>query len=400
MGLGRARGVALLITTTVFAALATTVAAGGPASAAGRAAPSVSTRQVSSGLVRVAGRTSSASPRVRVERRAGSGWALLEITRAHHHRYAARVALPAGSTATVRVTSDRRSRTVVVRMPAPAPAPAPTSTPPPAADPATLYDACGARPLKGDGTPWSCVFHDDFDGTELDTTKWVPQTVFATGTADAYACYRDDPSNVRVHDGHLSLTLVRLDTPAPCGEAGLGPTTLQSGMVTTYHLHSWRYGRFEARIRNTATTAAGLHEAFWMWPDDRYSMIDWPTSGEIDISETYSVHPNLSVPFLHYGAELVDKANGGTGSLPGVNTAYDCTANRGDWNTYTLEWTPTTLTILVNGRTCLVNTSGDPAFQKRYIAQFTQGVGATGNELTSLTPVPATMDVDYFRVWN
>jgi hypothetical protein len=82
-----------------------------------------------------------------------------------------------------------------------------------------------------------------------------------------------------------------------------------------------------------------------------------------------------------------------------VNTAY-CPAARGTYNTYTLTWTSTTLKIDVNGRTCLVNTSGNQAFKKRYIAAFTQGIGVGANRLRWNTPMPATLNVDYLRVWR
>jgi hypothetical protein len=55
----------------------------------------------------------------------------------------------------------------------------------------------------------------------------------------------------------------------------------------------------------------------------------------------------------------------------------------------------------MNGTSCLVNTSADPAFQKRYIINLTQGIGgATWNKLVEGTPVPATMEVDYVKVWR
>ncbi|RNM17734.1 glycoside hydrolase family 16 protein [Nocardioides pocheonensis] len=392
MGLSRARGVALLVIGTLLAVLAVTVGAGSPASAANRAAPSVSLREASGGLVKVTGRTASASPRVRFDRRSGSRWAVVKRTRAHHHRYTATLAVAAGTRATFRVTSDRRSRTFVVQMPASGGAATVTSQ---AAKPPTLYDACGARPRKADGTAWSCTFHDEFDGTALDRTKWVPQTAFVTGDATAgYACYMDDPKNVSVANGMLSLTVRKETSPQPCGSPTSSVTSYYtSGSVSTYHLFSQKYGRFEARIRNTASSVAGLHEAFWLWPDDRYSAINWPTTGEIDVAETYSLYNSVAIPFLHYSADA-------GGPQSGVNTAWNCTAYRGVWNTYTLEWTPTTLTIYVNGRTCLTNTSGDPAFQKRYIVAFTQALGNTKNAMVASTPVPATMDVDYLRVWQ
>ena len=46
----------------------------------------------------------------------------------------------------------------------------------------TAGDACGTQPLKADGTPWQCTFVDDFSGTTLDRTKWLPVTAFVTGS--------------------------------------------------------------------------------------------------------------------------------------------------------------------------------------------------------------------------
>jgi beta-glucanase (GH16 family) len=386
MAVSRARGVAL-VAVAVLAAAAVSVGVSAPAIAStSLAAPSVSLRQAEGDVVSVAGRTATATPRVRIDRYAGSGWALVKRIRARHHRYATTLAVAAGTTATFRVTSNHRSRRFVVKMPA-----APAARPVP-----TTYDACGAQPRKADGTAWSCTFHDEFDGSTLDRTKWVPQTAFLTGDATAgFACYVDDPDNISVGSGMLSLTVRKEAASVPCGSPASTITSpYTAGSISTYHLFSQQYGRFEARIRNTATTAAGLHEAFWLWPDDRVpSTVSWPTAGEIDISETYSVYSALSIPFLHYSADA-------NGPQPGVNTAWNCAATRGVWNTYALEWSPTKLTILVNGRVCLTNTSADPAFQKPYIVAFTQALGSATNLMTSATPVPATMNVDYIRVWR
>src|SRR5690606_7294021 len=134
-----------------------------------------------------------------------------------------------------------------------------------------------------------------------------------------------------------------------------------SGQVTTFYKFSQQYGRFEARMLVPESSGPGLQEAFWLWPDVRYSTTaTYPLSGEIDINDTYSQHPQLGIPFFHYAADLL-------GPLPGVNTAWDCVAHRGEWNTYTLEWTASRLEVFINGQSCLVNTSGDIAFRKRYI---------------------------------
>jgi beta-glucanase (GH16 family) len=166
-------------------------------------------------------------------------------------------------------------------------------------------------------------------------------------------------------------------------------------MVSTYHLFSQQYGRFEARVKVAATRYPGLQESFWLWPDDRVgSSTSWPAAGEIDIVETYSAYPDLGIPFLHY------TANDNGGPIPGTNTAWSCAVTRGVWNTYALEWTPTQLKISINDKVCLVNTSEDPAFQKPYIAAFTQALGGAGNAYDGRAPLPASMNIDYFRVWR
>jgi beta-glucanase (GH16 family) len=255
-------------------------------------------------------------------------------------------------------------------------------------------DACGPAVLKPHGARWACSFVDNFNGTSLDRTKWVPTTAFFTGTSGVHACYRDDPSNVNVRNGSLNLTLVQLEEPAPCA-VRLAPTRYMSGGVSTHNLFSQKYGRFEARVKTTATTEPGLHEAFWMWPaDDASASPMVPDSGEIDVAETFSIHPSVSVAALHYSTGLF-------GLTRRVTTGV-CDAERGVWNTYALEWSPQRLEFFVNGTSCLVETSAQPDFQKPYFINFTLGIGPVtmGNLPTARTPIPATYMVDYVKVWK
>jgi beta-glucanase (GH16 family) len=259
----------------------------------------------------------------------------------------------------------------------------------PTGDPLRIA-TCGTALPKPGGGLWVCTFSDEFNGTSLDRTKWHPQTNFATGVAWPWgrSCHVDNPANVAVGEGNLKLTVRRASTPVVCQGRRANFT---SGQVSTYRMFSQQYGRFEARMKVQASgPTGGLQEAFWMWPDDRYSSGMWPAAGEIDVAELYSRYNDLVIPYLHYSW---------IGRTPGVNTAL-CKAARGTYNTYTLTWTPSTLKIDVNGETCLVNTSGDPAFQKRYIVAFSQALGVGANRFRWNTPIPATLNVDYIRVWR
>ena len=259
-----------------------------------------------------------------------------------------------------RVASGLARTEEVLVQAAAAPEPAPEPEP---------DDDCGPRCRRPTAPTGPAPWPTTSTGSELNRSVWMPQTIFRSGSPTAWTCYVDDPSVLSVHDDALHLTVRKLPEPQPCAGQKNALTPYVAGMVSTYRLFSQQYGRFEARIKNTATTAPGLQESFWLWPDDRYNTAVWPAAGEIDIAETYSQYPDLAVPFLHY------TWNDNGGPVPGLNTAWDCVAHRGEYNTYTLEWTATRLEIKVNGTTCLVNTSGDPAFEKPYIVALTQLLG-------------------------
>src|SRR5688500_6694719 len=70
----------------------------------------------------------------------------------------------------------------------------------------------GGRALtKPGGGVWESTFADEFTGTTLARTKWVPQTDFPTGTSSASSrsCHVDDPRNIAVKQGALQLTILK-----------------------------------------------------------------------------------------------------------------------------------------------------------------------------------------------
>lgn len=344
----------------------------------------------------VHGRIRMASGRAvlqRLEKRHWTGVARLVVS---NHRFSGS-AMQATRLAYYRVSAGKRhSRTfaVAARPTASRVAKLPAAT---SASTAAAANCGGATPTKLDGTPWVCSFDDEFNGTALDRTKWTPQTNFISGSALAYACYTASSSNISESGGALNLTVRREAVPIVCQNTTYGTTSSYSaGSVMTYHLFSQQYGRFEARVKTPSTSVPGLQETFWLWPDDRYdtSGTYWPAAGEIDVAETYSQYPTLAIPFLHYTAY----DNGGP--IPGVNTAWNCAAPRGSYHTYTLTWSSQIIEIDVDGLPCMINTSGDAAFQKRYMIAMSSLLGSGANAPLPNTPLPATTNVDYIRAWK
>ena len=260
---------------------------------------------------------------------------------------------------------------------------------PPAA--ASTTDACGARPAKAGGGLWACTMVDHFTGSRLNPDRWMG--LDQAGSDDL--CVRNSPRTISVAMGKLRLSVLRTSLAVQCPWRADGTRGKYAGAtVSSFWRWGQQYGRFEARIKVRNASQPGLHEAFWLWPDVRYGADrPWPASGEIDIMETYSARPSLSVPFVHYSGDSF-------GAVDGFNTSWSCRAQRGQWNTYVLEWTSTRLAIIVNGRTCLVNTHGAASFRKPFIINFSQLLGGGNNLYEGGVPLPATMEVDWVKVWR
>ncbi|HEX2129300.1 MAG TPA: glycoside hydrolase family 16 protein [Solirubrobacterales bacterium] len=237
---------------------------------------------------------------------------------------------------------------------------------------------------------WICTFADDFDGKELDRSRWAVMETARTGFSHAYECYVDEPETVSVGDGLLSLTAHKRPEGNLCGAY---PTPYVSGMVHTQGLFSQTYGRFEARIK--FPEGSGLHGAWWMWPQD---MAYGRQSGEIDIAEHWGMFPNIVSPYAHIiGPQGEERGKG----------AYCLVADpEGSFHTYAVEWTPPgRMEFLYDGETCMTFENWNPGEPLAYPQPFDQPffmiltMALQFGAVDDNTPFPATMNVDYVRAW-
>ncbi len=250
----------------------------------------------------------------------------------------------------------------------------------------------GTTPL-GLGGNWSCTFDDEFNGATLETSKWVPQVTSTSGYLNgATACYLDTPDTVSVSGGTLNLG-VRQVAPFTCSYPGGSFTTsYEAGMVSTYGLFDQTYGAFEVSAKLPAAAVDGLQETMWLYPQDLNAGAG-SSPAEIDFAEFFSQYPGLDVPYIHYANSSSD---------PYV-TAYDCSLDQNAFNTYEVDWQPGTITVLYNGKTCLVDhpTTGSAPFDKPFFIALTQALGVGTNAFSApSTPLPATTQVDWVRAWS
>ncbi len=146
------------------------------------------------------------------------------------------------------------------------------------------------EPLDSKG--WALVWSDEFSGEEIDRKKWTPETSCWGGGNNERQCYTDRSENLSITDGYLTITarpeiFTGVEFTQKFTDRG-GQVTREytSGKLRTLDLHSWTYGRFEARIQ--LPQGQSTWAAFWMLPqDDHYG--GWPLSGEIDIMEAVNL---------------------------------------------------------------------------------------------------------------
>lgn len=246
-------------------------------------------------------------------------------------------------------------------------APPPTAAPAPA--PSFEASASGVQAAASSSpSPWRLIFADEFDRPSIDTAKWSTGW-FGSGVtgpvgAGEQACY--DPAQVRLTSAQsLSISLIR--KTQQCAGRQRPWTT---GLLTTNGKFNFTYGIAEARIY-LPTGSAGKPVN---WPAFWTTGQNWPHDGENDIMEGLG---GAVGPHFH-------STRGGPGfTVPG---------SWGGWHTFDSLWQPGSVTYYYDGKRVGSITEGITGKPMYLILGF----GPSDSSPT----VPATMLVDYVRVWQ
>ena len=228
---------------------------------------------------------------------------------------------------------------------------------------------------------WHMIFNDEFSGTALDpvwhaTQYWEHEyTVVGQGELQAY-----DASAALVRDGRLHLT-ARKDSsygvPYVSGLVQTGGDTWVSGEPK----FNFTYGYMEVRAK--LPSGQGLWPAVWMMPASHND-----DNGELDVLEVIGSDPTRANFNLHRN---------------GLNDGHEWVGPdfSKDYHTFGVDWQAGYVAWYVDGVERARTT--DPRYISPEASYPILNVAVGGDwpgAPDATTQFPATMEVDYVRVWQ
>ncbi len=189
-----------------------------------------------------------------------------------------------------------------------------------------------------DTTSWKLVFHDEFEGSELDRSKWITYHPYTNdGSDQCLGCRYPGGSNsvfmddqVRVHNGLLALGIEN----RPVEWYGVQKENAASLIRSTGDA-KFGFGRFEMRCR--LPEGKGLWPAFWLFGGQT----------EIDIFEICSERPKWVKGSLH---RWDDPKSSNTGKHKGEDHSADFHTFAVEWERDEMRWYVDNEQVYVRGR--------------------------------------------------
>lgn len=255
---------------------------------------------------------------------------------------------------------------------------------------------------------------DDFNEDEVNWRKWNKSP------ENFGAWVWDNEKNVAVSAGVLQLSMRRLPTPIVKGRRA--PTPYTSGMLKSHVTGT--YGYYEARLKG-APLFPGVCPSFWLYSkiDDSIVTEGETRYSEVDIVELTQrgdrVEGNERIADCNLHAILSNGKPGMQGRAwhrPNDERYKAEQANevrlpfdpRDDFHTYGCEITPETITWFIDGKAIgqkpnrywhrEMNVALSLGVRPPYSTYTAQGFVPSDAKVTD--EFPATMQVDYVRVWD
>lgn len=257
-----------------------------------------------------------------------------------------------------------------------------------------------------DGSPMQLVWHDEFDGDTLDSTKW---NLYDRMWSKNRVITTTDEKNITLQDGKVIMRTWKED----------GIYTSHK-TLTTFDRMSFRYGYLE--IRAMVPFSRGAFPAFWLQSAWQHRSVDYMT--EVDVFEVYKAGYVEGTLHKWYLKDPVK----GPHFRHDWNTPLSFTFPEDRWVSLSHEyhlwgflWDPKTIRLTVDGKvfaTYDITDAGDfqeglgvgddrtgmGGFQDPMIINFTNWVGSGFRDKSWVvgdgTELPLTFTVDWIRLYQ
>ena len=256
-----------------------------------------------------------------------------------------------------------------------------------------------AQPLSGEinkaaspanDTAWKLVWSDEFNYKGLpDSTKWN-YDVGGDGWGNDELEYYTGKDTANAYVSHGTLKII-------ARKKNLGDNNYTSARLITKNRVSWQYGKLE--IRAKLPKGRGIWPAIWMLADDCYNL-GWPECGEIDIMEHVGYNKDSVFGTIHTKAY-----NHTIGTQKGKGIFVKDPYTR--FHVYAIEWTPEKIEFFLDGKAYLhipneKKTVSEWPFDNKFhlLMNVAVGGGWGGQKGVDDTIFPATMEIDYVRVYQ
>jgi beta-glucanase (GH16 family) len=262
-----------------------------------------------------------------------------------------------------------------------------------------------AQPIQTDSTSvpgMRLVWADEFtkEGAP-DPTNWRFEQGFVRNNELQWY----QPDNARCQNGRLIIEARRDQRANPTYQVGSSDwrtnrPTIQytSSSMNTRGLQAWQYGRFVLRAR--IDTRPGLWPAFWTLGTSG----EWPANGEIDIMEYYQ---NKLLANVAFGSAKRWTANWRS-SAKALSSFSDPHWSQ-QFHIWRMDWDETSIKLYVDdlllnevrlSETVNGDGSGRNPFRQPHYVLLNLAVGGDNGGDPAATTLPATLDVDYVRIYQ
>ncbi len=222
---------------------------------------------------------------------------------------------------------------------------------------------------------WVQTFADEFDGRELDLSRWAPHDPWGRERPREVQAYV--PGAIEVRDG-----VARIAARRERARYDERDREFTSGMMTTYGSFAQLYGRFEIRCRMPA--GRGLESKFWLLP---------VSSGEvpaIDVFDAIGSELTRALFGNRWGDARTER------SYSGGYVVGDLSA---DFHIVAIEWDNDKIVWFVDGKERFRSVDGVP-HQPLYLAISLAVGGLQAKYPDESTKFPAVFEIDYVRVYQ